>query len=553
MTKRRSIYQNLSIIMVIVSLCPLIVIGSLLINQYEYILEKETEQQLRWNTEIAKYNIENYLQNLIFILKFATKEYTIEGLKDRNKVENLYSIIKRDYKGFVDLSIIDSTGLQIIYIGPFLLENKDYSTTEWFNKAKIRNEYISSFIYGYRNIPHFVLTITKYSQDYKDFILIRTSIDIKTLEEVLGAVSTIACDDIFLVDNDSTLHTFSHFFGRVDQKISLPLFTHTSILVTNKIKLNDVDIIYSVVPIHDTPWRLVLIKKGHITSNYWANLKEELVFTVFISSIIVFLLSLFIGEKIKKKLIEMEESKETALLAAQHAGKLASIGRLASGVAHEINNPLAIIDQKAGLLEDILELTENFEYKEKFAQELKSIKDAVQRCKSITHRLLGFARRLDVTLTELDLPSLIDEVISFVKNEALFKHIRITTIYADDLPKVQGDKGQLQQVFLNLLNNAIDAIGKDGEIIISAKKKDDKFVEVSVSDTGTGIPPHILKHIFEPFFTTKEPGKGTGLGLSITYGIIKKFGGDIQVESTVGKGTTFYITIPIRVETSHEL
>jgi two-component system NtrC family sensor kinase len=165
----------------------------------------------------------------------------------------------------------------------------------------------------------------------------------------------------------------------------------------------------------------------------------------------------------------------------------------------------------------------------------------------VTHRLLGFARRMEPLTERLNINTVLDESIDFLENEARYRNIDIQTNYAPDLPLTTSDQSQLQQVFLNIINNAIDAIGKDGEININTRpiKQTDR-ISIEISDNGPGMPKDVLHKIFDPFFTTKEVGKGTGLGLSISYSIIEKLGGRIMVASEEGQGTTFTIYLPVR-------
>lgn len=228
------------------------------------------------------------------------------------------------------------------------------------------------------------------------------------------------------------------------------------------------------------------------------------------------------------------------------AEKLASLGRIAAGVAHEINNPLAIINEKAGLMQDILEISEDFPNKEKFSNLIDGIIGSVNRCRVITHRLLGFARKMDIIIKPFDLNESLKEVKEFLETEILLKNIRFEMDLMEGLPEINNDKDQLEQVFLNIIKNAIDAVEENGLIIVSTKMMDENTVQVSITDNGPGIPEDKLKHIFEPFFTTKGREKGTGLGLFVSYGIIKKLGGKISVKSEVGKGTTFTVEIPIK-------
>ncbi len=178
---------------------------------------------------------------------------------------------------------------------------------------------------------------------------------------------------------------------------------------------------------------------------------------------------------------------------------------------------------------------------------MAKIEQYVVRAKTVTHRLLGFARRMEPVSEKVNINSVMDEAIDFLENESRYRSIDIQTDYYPNLPLTLSDSGQLQQVFLNILNNAIDAIGKDGEILIKTKHiAKNNEIAIAITDNGPGIPKDMLNKIFDPFFTTKEVGKGTGLGLSISYGIVEKLGGRIMVASEEGQGSTFTIYLPIR-------
>lgn len=191
-------------------------------------------------------------------------------------------------------------------------------------------------------------------------------------------------------------------------------------------------------------------------------------------------------------------------------------------------------------------MTGDFQYKESMLGALDSVQKSVVRCKTITHRLLGFARHTDVKTEEIDINALLQEVAAFLAQEATYNQIDIDFDLEQDIRKICSDRSQLQQVFLNIINNAIDAIGSNGQISVSSKNMDQETIQVKITDTGMGMSPEVERRIFDPFFTTKETGKGTGLGLSITYGILKKLGGRISVQSKIGEGTTFAITLPVK-------
>ena len=227
--------------------------------------------------------------------------------------------------------------------------------------------------------------------------------------------------------------------------------------------------------------------------------------------------------------------------------RLAALGTLAAGVAHEINNPLAIINEAAGYLGLLLNKRElaDLPRKQEFENALHKITKGVKRARTITHQLLGSVRPHEPLLKKTSLNQLVNEIIDLVKKEAEYKMIHISCEPLQDLDETWMDANQVRQILINLLTNAIHATSHEGRITISLRKTSEKIF-FSVSDTGKGIPKENLQRIFEPFFSDKPPGEGTGLGLFVTREIVEKLGGGIEVESKVGKGTTMTIALPLQ-------
>lgn len=241
--------------------------------------------------------------------------------------------------------------------------------------------------------------------------------------------------------------------------------------------------------------------------------------------------------------------KQKSLLDAQliQSQKMSAIGEMSSGIAHEINNPLAIIGQEVEWLRHLLgELNvRGVDGLSECLDSMNEIAKQVVRCKEITHRLLSFARKMDPLKQKVDVNKLIEDMTRLVEREAVHKGIRIIRDYQSDLPPAYSDGPLLRQVILNLLNNAVYAIGKDGTVTLVTRLAASDALEIEVSDDGCGIPAEHLDKIFDPFFTTKPPGEGTGLGLSICHTIIERLGGYFSVSSEVNKGTTFTIRLPV--------
>jgi signal transduction histidine kinase len=226
--------------------------------------------------------------------------------------------------------------------------------------------------------------------------------------------------------------------------------------------------------------------------------------------------------------------------------KLASIGTLAAGVAHEINNPIAVI---LGFSEHLLGQTESLP---EIHETLQVIEEEGLRCKKIVENLLTFAHTPEVTETSADVTGILEKTLVVINNTLLTKKIRLESDLAPHLPRVKGDPRELQQVFINLINNAMDAMRGGGLLrVATSAAPDGKRVAIEFSDTGNGIPREAQPKIFDPFFTTKKTGEGTGLGLSVSYGIITKFGGNIifssypAAEYPEKHGTTFTVYLPM--------
>ncbi|MEW5993003.1 MAG: ATP-binding protein [Candidatus Zixiibacteriota bacterium] len=259
---------------------------------------------------------------------------------------------------------------------------------------------------------------------------------------------------------------------------------------------------------------------------------------------------------LEEKIVERTKELEQAQAQLIQSEKLSAIGQLAAGVAHELNNPLGgILGYAQFALEKMRKAqvdTELSREAEKYVRYLTDIETQARRCKNIVQNLLRFSRASeDPGFDEVNVNQVIEDTITFVEHQLHMNQIELEVALDPNLPRIQGNAGQLQQVFTNLIINAMHASSPESVIgIVSrfspAVGEFSGAVELLFIDQGSGIPPENLKKIFEPFFSTKEIGKGTGLGLSVSYGIIRAHGGEIRVDSAVGEGTTFTVILPLQ-------
>ncbi len=424
------------------------------------------------------------------------------------------------------------------------LKGKNYSDQTWFEQVKVNGMYISEVFLGYRRFPHVVLAVLHRGDSDESWWVVRATIDTRRFDELIAAMSLDPRTDAFLMNRNGVLQTSSKFYGQVLEELPewvLPVSYEPSAVERTDSKGRAVLVAYAYFSRSD--FVLAMIKPKSEVLKSWYTLKSELLLVFVASLLLIVLVVMKLTRVLVDRLRTSDERRELAFREMQHSHKLSSIGRLAAGVAHEVNNPLAIINEKAGLMKDLIELNDGFPQKEKFLGLVQAISHSVDRCRTITHRLLGFARRMDVQIEILDINEVLKETIGFLDKEALHRNIKLRVDLAQDLSRIASDRGQLQQVFLNILNNALAAVKDGGQVSVTTWEKDLDTIGISFQDDGAGMSEDTLKHIFEPFFTTKK-GTGTGLGLSITYGIIKKLGGDIDVQSKLGMGTRFVVFVP---------
>ncbi len=305
--------------------------------------------------------------------------------------------------------------------------------------------------------------------------------------------------------------------------------------------------LYLATTLKEGSWHLVYQQEANEAFAEFYSARNVTVLTIVLAGLASVAVAFLLGRRTVSAIAEAEQRTQMISQQMVETGKLASVGELAAGIAHEINNPVAIMVEEAGWIGDILEdddwgTPENLQ---EFRRALQQIKTQGTRCKQITHKLLSFARKTDERTQEVDPRALVEETVAVSAQRAKYANVEMSTVFEPNLPTIRASLSELQQVLLNLINNALDAMGKTGGTLEIAVKRLGDDLWIHVSDSGPGIPEANLERIFDPFFTTKPVGKGTGLGLSICYGIVTRMGGEIDARSEIGSGTEFRIRLPI--------
>ena len=539
----RNLKRNIIIIMMVVMMVPLSFV--VLINHFQLkeYLKEEIKTPLYLLLNKTKNSFEMFLDGRLSAVRFISIAYTYAELSDERNIKKVLNYLKKEFHGFVDIGIINSEGTLVSYAGPYALLGENYSQQVSFQETRIKGKYISNVFLGHRKIPHIVVSVQHLSEDGEVWIL-RATIDTNSFDNLIKKMEINPQSDAFLINSEGILQTKSKYYGNILGKwpFEIPLRNFNSCLM-DMYDHEGREIILCSTGFSIANYFLVMIKPPSVVLQSWQTLEVNML-VAFGGSILFILFIIFNLSGIIVKRIEVaDKRREDAITKLQHSQKLSSIGRLAAGVAHEINNPLAIINEKAGLMNDLIEFSEKFENQSRFRDLTTAIISSVSRCKAITHRLLGFAKRIDIQIKPLHINLIVTNVVGFIEKEALYKNIDIRLMLCDSLNVIVSDRGQIQQVVLNLLTNAVAACEDDGIITISTTNIDSGGIEISVNDNGVGISDDVMKKIYDPFFTTKDE-MGTGLGLSITYGIVKKLSGSINVESNKESGTTFTVHLP---------
>jgi two-component system NtrC family sensor kinase len=535
----------------IVAISPLIIMAIINSHQYQKALKADMIYPISRQTSNTRRSLEAFIEERRAAMDLIIKEKSYEELYDHNKLANTLRHLKESIDGFVDLSLIDSKGNQVAYVGPYKLEGKNYQDQDWFHEVSIKGVYVSNVFLGYRDSPHFVIAVVQ-EKESGDYYILRATIDSEMLYRKILSQNLRPTSDAFLINQDGILQTPSIDHGKILQKSEFSVPPYSTRSEVNEIKDSaDNPYIIGYAYIDNSPFILMEVFRPEAFLQNWFTFRNNLLWFLGISIILILIVIIWGSFRMVGKIREADLKRVKILHQIEYTNKMASIGRLAAGVSHEINNPLAIINESAGMIKDVLSVSNEFPMSDKVNRSVNSILKNVERCSRITHRLLGFAKRMEAKIETIDLAELLREVMGFLEKEALHRNIKINLNVPENLPSISSDRGQLQQVFLNILNNAIDAISGGGQIDITVEPRGDDKFDVIIKDNGPGISSEDLERIFEPFFTTKKE-HGTGLGLSITYGIVQKLGGTIKVKSKVGEGTTFTVTLPIQASIAKE-
>jgi len=542
--------------MILVPLVPFVLVLGIGYYYFTTSLENNAAASIQRIVHDHRQMIESFLMERKADLEFILNTYSFEDLSRSHELKRTFESLQKKSQAFVDLGVFDENGLHVAYHGSFHLSGKVYGQTPWFKGVLTNGFYISNVFLGYRQVPHFVIAIAKKNQDRR--WVIRATIDSQIFNDLVKKVRIGRTGEAYLLDAEGVFQTERRSGGlllRKDPDRHKYGSVHDGIKTFIDSDAHGEPFLYATTWLKDKSWLLVVRQEK---ADAFKALRQA-AYLIFIISvlggIVIVGIAIFLTNRIIRRLEGMDQEKDQLGEQLFRAGRLAEIGEMASGFAHEINNPLQIMTSEHALIEMIFtDLKEKGDIQEsedlaELEDALKQIKLQVNRCADITQAILKFGRRGEPVSIDIDLRTFIPDTIGMIANKAGVHGISIEHEISDQFSYVHGDLRYLQQVLVNLLNNAIDAViarhgSSGGAIRIDSGPAENGYVQIIINDNGSGIPSENLKKVITPFFTTKPVGKGTGLGLSVCYGIIDKMGGNMSVASQVNVGTTFTIRLP---------
>ncbi|MBF0469465.1 MAG: GHKL domain-containing protein [Desulfamplus sp.] len=573
----RTLSRNIMFTVIIVSFMPLIFVAGILFVQFSTTYSEKTTAHLDTLVKKHRQNIDVFLNERQNNINQLASMATFEKLSDHAFLEKQLFILQREYgEVFTDLAVLNDEGKQVAYAGPFGLEGAHYEDADWFRMAIKQPHYISDVFLGMRGFPHFTVT-TRHFRDGKPWIL-RTSVHFQAFSDLVQNIRIGETGVAFILNQNGEFQTHT------DLKIANPKELYQKMLPDNMAGVNrDTDnilpeaaaikvdasknrrnsaqnrdrivpiqhrrignTIYVATVLHNKNWVLIFQQDANDAFADLNRIRFIALIAFIAGGIAIISMALVLSRRMVARIVKSEGEMEMMNQQVIEHGRLAALGEMAAGIAHEINNPVAIMVEEAGWIKDLLaeEEFQNSENLEEFIRSLDQIRKQGLRCRDITHKLLSFARPAESGNQIININDMIAETVNLFSHEAKFSNISFEQHFRQNDLQFMASQTEVQQILFNLINNAMDAMRDIGGKIIISTTKEENMVKIIVEDNGSGISQEHFARIFDPFFTTKPVGKGTGLGLYICYGIINKLNGNITVRSALNQGTVFTILIP---------
>ncbi len=529
-----------------VSLLPVLLLGVGSWVVFGRLLDQKAMDLQRAVVSHHAESVDSFMQQQVDMLTLIPGLSSMsEILADGSPRAVLQQLNETSSGAFVDLGVIDHLGRHCGYTGPYELLDKKYANETWFREVMKQGVYVSDVFLGFRGVPHVIIAV-RVNTDSDPWIL-RATISSDRLKANLLAASLGEHGDVWLLNQDGELQSDSRTLAILEHA-PLPMIEPFAGVREDKLAIDGEAYLVVSRWINHGRWLLAAVQPE---AEVRAPIRRAMLLgiaVVVIAIVIVFFTTLFATWRLTRLIDKTTDERDRLQQAFNRSAKLSSVGELATGLAHEINNPLAIIGAEQTNLRDLLaESNGHASHKSELLESVDRVDRQVKRCASITTRMLQFGRKQAGESRPLVLLDRLSEIVDGLERQLTLHNITVDLKVPADLPQVLTEPIEFEQVMHNLFGNAMHAMPDGGTITLRAYPNltsNGWRVILEVSDTGSGMPAEIAERAFEPFFTTKPVGQGTGLGLSVCYGMVAGWGGEIQLHSQPGKGTTVRLLLP---------
>ena len=529
----------------VVALTPLMVMTLMDYRLTRQAFESETAMSTARMVSNTWRSISFLLSQRRAALEFIARDNSLPDLLAPGRLEAILTNLQGGMGGFVDLAVVDTGCTVQAYAGPFEQTGNRMKPAACFDHAVAKGFFISD-VSESQGQNHGLVVAIRHDLEVGGFFVLRSTLDAALLDLPVLQLALDEGDDAFIVNSQGELQTPARQYGNRFEKVTLAIpDTVDGTRTMRTVDQAGRSVLMGIAPIPDSPFLLMMVRQESGIMDLWLKPRMRLIGFLLFSIAMILVSILGVATYLVNRIHAADQRRVQALHQVEYANKLSSIGRLASGVAHEINNPLAIINQKAGLIKDLFTINSVYSGNEKLMRLVDDVLASVHRCGTITRRLLDFARHMESSIEAVDIEAIIRQILGFMEKEAERRCIVVSVAVQGSIPIFESDRGNVQQIFLNLINNAFAAMADGGRLDVTIGRKGTTHIVVTVADTGHGIPEADLKRVFEPFFSTRHGHGSTGLGLSVTYGMVSEMGGEITVSSQPNQGTSFMVSLPL--------
>jgi len=493
--------------MILVPAIPFYIVMGIGYYYFTASIENSTTTSMRRIVEDHRQMIETFLRERKSDLEFVAESYTFDNLADPIYLFKVFNLLQNKSPAFVDLGVFNEEGIHVTYQGPYKLIGRDYGEEAWFKEVIKQGYYISDIFLGYRRVPHFIVAITREEPGRK--WVLRSTIDTQFFTHLVERVRIGKTGEAYILNEKGILQTQRRSGGNLmdqDADHGVSPARHEGTETFLKKNQKGEEFLYATTWLQDKKWLLVVRREE---SDAFRDVRSATYLIMFINVMVgvgIITAAFYLTNSIVRRMEEIDTEKDQLGQQLVRASRLAELGEMAAGFAHEINNPLQIMTSEQALVDTIFsDMMQKGDLKE--SQDLAELKDSMDqiklqigRCAKITQAILKFGRQSEPVSRDIDLVAFIPEATSMIVKKANVNGITVREEISDRTPIVRGDPSMLQQVLLNLYNNAMDAImerhgTEGGELIISSAPDEDNKVKIPVTDNAFGDSPENVRTI----------------------------------------------------------